>query len=143
MDDVTRATGGARIVNCEHPSRSRTLQWQGDHYLACCAKCNRRIDGPLRCARCGADKLELRRRGGGQRIRSYNGTYLCTRCRDAEREDDDRRTAAFHESLRAADRARSEALRMQGPRPARADVHPDPDDAGDRGGGSDSPARRA
>lgn len=132
MDDITRATGGARIENCPHAANRRTLHWQGDHYLACCAKCHRRIEGPLRCAKCGADKVELRRRGGGQRIRSHNGTNICTGCRDRLRVEDDERSARFHEQLRAADRARAEALRLRSEGPPRADLHPDHDDAGDR-----------
>lgn len=128
MDDVTRATGGARIENCPHAANRRTLHWQGDYYLAACAKCHRRIEGPLRCSDCGADKVELRRRDGAQRIRSYNGRDLCVGCRDRhQREADDRER--WYEQQR---REREAAVRLRGEGPAHEDVLEDHDDAGDR-----------
>ena len=73
------------IKDCPHPAKRKTLI--GD--TACCSMCAR--FEPLRCERCGADKFELRRRGGGDRVRTVNGRPFCGRCRaELEREAEER-----------------------------------------------------
>lgn len=68
---------------CPHPAKRRTIVFVGGDNLGCCSACARIYGaGPAeRCWGCNADRAELKRRGGGDRLREREGRAFCKRCR--------------------------------------------------------------
>lgn len=64
------------IRNCPHPAKRRTLH--GNEAL--CSKCDRARRVRF-CHGCGAKPEEIKRRRGGDRLRSVEGREYCNPCR--------------------------------------------------------------